>query len=85
MIIISTTVGKDPLEEMEQPLWSTRVWNAIVGCTLKNDRTIFAHFKDKPFNLTVIQVYASTTNAEEAEFEQFYKELQDLLGLTPKK
>ena len=62
-----------------------RVQNAILGCNLKTNRMISVHFQINPFNITVIQVYASTTNAEEAEFEQFYKELQDLLGLTPKK
>ena len=59
--------------------------SAITECNLRNNTTVFVYFQGKPFNFTVIQVYASTTNAEEAEFEQFYKELQDLLGLTPKK
>ena len=54
-------------------------------CNLKNDTTISIHFQGKPFNITVIQVYAPTTNAEEAEVEWFYEDLQDLLGLTPKK
>ena len=62
-----------------------RVWNAVVGCNLKNDRMISVHFQGKPFNITVIQVYAPTSNAEEAEIEQFYEDLQDLLVLTPKK
>ena len=57
----------------------------IIGCNLKNDRMISAHFQDKPFNITVIQVYAPTSNAEEAEVEQFYEDLQDLLELTPQK
>ena len=61
-----------------------RVWNAVLGCNLKNDRMIFVHFQGKPFNITVIQVYAQTSNAEEAEVEQFYDNLQDLLELTPK-
>ena len=56
-----------------------------LGCNLKNDRMISVHFHGKPFNITVIQVYAPTTNAEEAEVEQFYEDLQDLLELTPKK
>ena len=62
-----------------------RVWNAVLGCNLKNDRTISVRFQGKPFNITVIQAYAPTSNAEEAEVEQFYKDLQDLLELTPKK
>ena len=49
-----------------------RVQNAVLGCNLKNDRMISVHFQCKPFNITVIQVYASTTNADEAEVEQFY-------------
>ena len=62
-----------------------RVQNAVLGCNLKNDRMISARFQDKPFNITVIQVYAPSINAEEAEVEQFYEDLQDLLELTPKK
>ena len=62
-----------------------RVRNAVLGCSLKNDRMISVHFQGKPFNITVIQVYALTSNAEEAEVEQFYEDLQDLLELTPKK
>ena len=62
-----------------------RVRNAVVGCNLKNDRMISVHFQGKPFNITVIQVYAPTSNTEEAEVEQFYEDLQDLLELTPKK
>ena len=58
-----------------------RVWNAVPGCNLKNDRMISVHFQGKPFNITVIQVYAPTTNAEEAEVEWFYEDLQDLLEL----
>ena len=57
----------------------------IIGCNLKNDRMISAHFQDKPFNITVIQVCSPTNNAEEAEVEQFYEDLQDLLELTPQK
>ena len=63
---------------------SKRVRNAVLGCNLKNDRMNSVHFKGKPFNITVIQVYAPTSNAEEAEFEWFYEDLQDLLELTPK-
>ena len=56
-----------------------QVWNAVLGCNLKNDRKISVHFQGKPFSITVIQVCAPTTNAEEAEAEQFYEDLQDLL------
>ena len=62
-----------------------RVWNAVLGCNLKNDRMISVCFEGKPFNITVIQAYAPTSNAEEAEVEQFYEDLQDLLELTPPK
>ena len=62
-----------------------RIQNAVLGCNLKNDRMISVHFQGKPFNITVIQVYAPTSNAEEAEIERFYEDLQDLLELTPKK
>ena len=62
-----------------------RVRNAVLRCNLKNDRMISVRFQDKPFNITIIQVYAPTSNAEEAEVEQFYEDLQDLLELTPKK
>ena len=62
-----------------------RVWNAVLGCNLKNDRMISVHFLGKPFNIMVIQAYAPTSNAEEAEVEGFYEDLQDLLELTPKK
>ena len=60
-----------------------RVQNAVLGCNLKNDRMISVHFQGKPFNITVIQAYAPTSNAEKAEVEQFYEDLQDLLELTP--
>ncbi|ELR62065.1 hypothetical protein M91_17522, partial [Bos mutus] len=62
-----------------------RVQNAVLGCNLKNNRMISVHFQAKPFNITVIQDYAPISNAEEAEVEQFYEDLQDLLELTPKK
>ena len=62
-----------------------RVWNAVLGCNLKNDRMISVHLQGKPFTITVIQVYAPTSNAEETEVERFYKDLQDVLELTPKK
>ena len=62
-----------------------RVQNAVLGCNLKNDRMISVCFQSKQFNITVIQVYAPTSNAEEAEVEWFYENLQDLLELTPRK
>ena len=62
-----------------------RVQNAVLGCNLKNDRMISVHFQGKPFNVTVIQVFAQTNNAEEAEVEWFYEDPKDLLELTPKK
>ena len=62
-----------------------RVRNAVLGCILKNERMISVRLQGKPFNITVIQVYAPTSNAEETEVEQFYEDLQDLLEVTPKK
>ena len=62
-----------------------RVWNAVLEYNLKNDRRISICFQGKPFNITIIQVYAPTSNTEEAEVEQFYEDLQDFLELTPKK
>ena len=62
-----------------------RVWNSVLGCNLKNNRMISVLFQGKPFNITVIQVYALTSNTEEAEVEKFYQDLQDLLEPTPKK
>ena len=62
-----------------------RVQNVVLGCNLKTDRMISCHFQGKPINITVIQAYARTSNAEEAEVEWFYEDLQDLLELTPKK
>ena len=61
-----------------------RVRNAVLGCNLKNDRVISIRFQGKPFSITVIQVCAPTSNAEEAEVEQFYEDLKDVLELTPK-
>ena len=60
-----------------------RVWKAVLGCNLKNDKMISVRFQGKPFNITVIQVYAQTSNAEEAESEWFYEDLQDLLLRVP--
>ena len=62
-----------------------RIRNAVLGCNLKNDRMISVHFQGKPFNITVIQVYTPTSNAEEADVERFCEDLQDLLELTTKK
>ena len=62
-----------------------RVRNAVLGCNLKNDRMISVRFQGTLFNITVIQVYAPTSNAEEADVEWFYEDLQDLLELTPQK
>ena len=62
-----------------------RVRNAALGCNLKNDRMISVRFQGKPFYITVIQLYAQTSNAEEAEVERFYEDFKDLLELTPQK
>ena len=62
-----------------------RVQNAVLGCSLKNNRMISVPFQGKPFSITVIQVYVPTSNAEETEVEWFYEDLWDLLELTPKK
>ena len=62
-----------------------RVQNAVLGCNLKNDRMISVRFQGKPLNITVIQVYAPKSNAEEAEVEWYYEDLQDLVELTTKK
>ena len=70
---------------MEQSSVSKRVQNAVLGCNHKKDRMISVHFQGKPFNITVIQVYAPTSNAEDVEVEKFYEDLQELLDLTPKK
>ena len=62
-----------------------RLQNAVLRCNLKNDRIISVHFQSKPFNITVIQAYSPTTDAEEAEVCWFYEDLQELLELTPRK
>jgi len=86
MTIISITVGKNPLEEMGVAIIvNKRVQNAILGCNLKNDKMISVPFQGKPFNIMVIQVYAPTSNDEEAEVESVYEDLQELLELTPQK
>ena len=86
MTIISTTVGRNPSEEMEWPSWSTKESEMqYLDAISINDRMISVRFQGKLFNITVIQVYAPTHTAEEAEVEWFDKDLQDLLELTPKK
>ena len=81
MTIISTTASRNPLAIMV----NKRVRNAVLGCNLKNDRMISVRFQGKPFNSMLIQAYTATSNAEEAEVERFYEDLQDVLELTPKK
>ena len=84
MTIISTTVGKNPLEEISVAIIvNKRVRNAVLACNLKNDRMIPVHFQGKLFNITVIHVYAPTNNAEEGE--QLYEDIQGLLELILKK
>ena len=78
--------GQESLRRNEVALIvNKRVQNAVLGCNLKNKRMISVHFQDKSFNIRVIQVYVPNINAEEAEVEWFYEDLQDLLELTPKK
>ena len=78
--------GQESLRRNGVPITvNRRIQNAVPVSNLKNDRMISVCFQGKPFSITVIQVYAPTRNAEEAEFEQFYEDLQDLLKLTPKK
>ena len=85
MTIISI-VGKNPLEEMGVALIVNKtVWYAVPGCNLKNDRMIYVCFQGKPFNITVIHVYAPTSKAEDTEIERLYEDLQDFLELTPQK
>ena len=62
-----------------------RAWNAVLGCSLKNDIMISVHFQDKPFSITIIHICAPTTNVEEAEIYWFYEDLQHLIELTPEK
>ena len=85
MTIISTS-GQESLRRIGVTIKvNKRVQNAVLGCDLKNDTINSVHFQDKPFNITVIQVYAPTSNTEEAEVEWFCEDLQDLLELTAKK
>ena len=77
--------GQESLRRNAEALMvNKRVQNTVLGCNLQNYTMILVHFQGKPFNITVIQVYFPTTNAKEAEVEQFYEDLQDLLELTPK-
>ena len=75
MTIISPTVDKNPLENGVAIIVNKTVQNAVLGCHLKNNRMISVHFQGKPFNIMVIQVYALTSDAEEAEVEWFYEDL----------
>ena len=86
MTITSTTVGRNPLEKNGIAIMvNKRVRNAVLGCSLKNDRMISVSFQGKLFKVTVIQVYALMSNSEEAEVEWSYEDLQELLEPTPKK
>ena len=85
MTTISTTLQESLRRNGVVIIVNKRLPNAVIRCNLKNDRTISVHFQGNPFNITVIQVYALTSNAEEAEVEWFYEDLQDLLELTTKK
>ena len=76
--------GQESLRRNGVAIIGNRVQNVVHGCNLKNDRMISVGFQGKPFNITVIQAYAPTSNTEEAEVEQFYEDLQDFLELTPR-
>ena len=67
-------------QQQQQPSWSTRVLNVVLGCNLKNDRMISVCFQGKPFNITVIRAYAPSSNTEEAEVERFFEDLKGLVG-----
>ena len=78
--------GQESLRRNELAITvNKRIQNAVLRCNLKNDTMISGRFQGKPFNIIIIQVYAPTSNAKEAEVEWFYEDLQDLLELTPKK
>ena len=85
MTSVSTTLQESLRRNGVVIIVNKRLQNAVIRCSLKNDRMISVHFQGNPFNITVIQVYALTSNAEEAEVEWFCEDLQDLLELTPKK
>ena len=77
--------GQESLRSGVAIMFNKRVRNAVLGCSLKNDRMISVRLQGKQFNITVIQIYAPASNTEEAEVERFYEDLQDLLEITPKK
>ena len=77
--------GQESLRRNGVVLITNKSLNAVLGCSLKNDRMISVCFQGKPFNITVIQIYVPTNNAEEADIEWFYEDLQNLLELTPQK
>ena len=77
--------GQESLRRNGLALTVKRVQNAVLECNLQNNRMISVCFQGKSFNITITQIYAPTSNTEEAEFEPFYEDLQDLLELTPKK
>ena len=84
--ITYSTVGKKPLEEMESPSQSMKEFEMqYLDAISKKDRMVCVHFQWKPFNIMVIQVYTSTSDAEEAEVEWFFEDAQELLELTPQK
>ena len=85
MTIISTTGQEFLRGNGVAIIVNKRVKSAVLGCSLKNDRMTSVHFQGKPFNITEIQVYVLTSNAEETEVERFYEDLQNLLELTPQK
>ena len=85
MTIISTTVGRIPQKKWSGHHGQQKTPKCSTWMQSQNDRMISVRFQGKPFNITVIQVYAPTSNTEEAEVERFYEDLQDLLELTPKK
>ena len=74
MTIISTNVGRNITRNGVAIIINKRVWNAVLGCNLKNDRMISVHFQGKLFKITAIQVYAPTSNTEDAEVEWFYED-----------
>ena len=80
MTIISTTK-----RNLVALIVNKTVWNVVLGCTLTNNRMILVHFQGKRFNTTIIQVYAPSTDDEEAELDQFYEDLQHLLELISRK
>ena len=77
--------GQESLRRNATAIIVNKVRNAVLGCNLKNDRVITVHFQGKPFSITVIQIYAPTSNDKEDQVEHFYDDLQELLELTPKK